>query len=105
MVILQQVLNFESVSLDYFCSNMVFGPCWVSGIILWLDKNIPLYTLFFPPRTRSYQMLLCFKGKLEEKCETEIKHNTGKKYKKDIFILFMISRGLTCKVKLRAQNL
>lgn len=47
MVILQQVLNFESVSLDYFCSNMVFGPCWVSGIILWLDKNIPLYTLFF----------------------------------------------------------
>lgn len=47
MVILQQVLNFESVSLDYFCSNMVFGPCWVSGIILWLDKNIALCTHFF----------------------------------------------------------
>lgn len=81
MVILQQVLNFESVSLDYFCSNMVFSPCWASGIILWLSKNIPLYTfrigvcvyvcglgfclsgfvLFFA-RTQSYQALLCFKG-------------------------------------------
>lgn len=49
MVILQQVLNFESVSLDYFCSNMVFDPCWVSGIILWLDKNIPLYIPPPPP--------------------------------------------------------
>lgn len=82
MVILQQVLNFESESLDYFCSNMVFGPCWVSGIILWLDKNIPLYTLFSFPRIQSYQMLQCFKGKREEKQETEIKHSTGKKYKK-----------------------
>lgn len=53
-------------------------------------------------------MLLCFKGKLEEKQETEIKNNTEKKileYKKDIFILFMSSRGLTCAIKLRAQNL
>lgn len=56
MVILQQVLNFESVSLDYFCSNIVFGPCWVSGIILWLDKNIPLYTFFFPPE---YKAIKC----------------------------------------------
>lgn len=78
MVILQQVLNFESVSLDYFCSNMVFRPCWVSGIILWLDENIPSYTFFFFSRIQSYQVLLCFKGKLEEKHEAQIKHSTGK---------------------------
>lgn len=56
MVILQQVLNFESVSLDYFCSNMVFDPCWVSGIILRLDKNIPLYIFFFFP---GYKAIKC----------------------------------------------
>lgn len=56
MVILQQVLNFESVSLDYFCSNMVFDPCWVSGIILWLDKNIPLYISPPPP---GYKAIEC----------------------------------------------
>lgn len=53
-------------------------------------------------------MLLCFKGKLGKKQETEIKNSTGKKileYKKDVFILFMRSRGLTCAIKLRAQNL
>lgn len=53
-------------------------------------------------------MLLCSKGKLEEKQETEIKHSTGKKIrilKKDVFILFMRSRGLTSAIKLRAQNL
>ena len=38
MVILQQVLNFESVALDYFCSNMMFNPCWLSGNILWLEN-------------------------------------------------------------------
>lgn len=38
MVILQQVLNFESVALDYFCSNMVFNPCWLSGNSLWLEN-------------------------------------------------------------------
>jgi hypothetical protein len=28
MVILQQVLSFESAALDYFCSNMVLNPGW-----------------------------------------------------------------------------
>lgn len=55
MVILQQVLNFESLSLDYFCSNMVFGPCWVSGIILWLDNLFSNFFFFLP----AYKAIKC----------------------------------------------
>lgn len=97
MAILRQVLNFESVlavlflfqhgarsllsfwhhSVDKNISSCVMGclggfyfVCVRYGL-LWL-----FFFFFFPARTQSYWVLLCFKGHLEKKHEMEIENNT-----------------------------